>query len=201
MKNHRTRIAQVAHNRAVVLAAAREVFLANGYAGATLDAIADRAGFTKGVVYSQFEGKADLFLALLDARIEERARENARMVAEAGDQGGFRALFGHFERTSQADSDWARLLIEFRLVAARDAELNRRYAEAHARTVKYLTELVDGICEREGLRPPVAPATIAEFILALGSGLTLERAADPASLPKPMLSTLVQAALNLPAIP
>lgn len=201
MKTGRTRIAQVARNRAVVLAAAREVFLANGYAGATLDAIADRAGFTKGVVYSQFEGKADLFLALLDARIEERAQENARMVAEAGDQGGFTALFSHFERASQADSDWARLLIEFRVVAARDAELNGRYAKAHARTVKYLTELIDGICGREGLQPPVAPSIIAEFILALGSGLTLERAADPASLPKPALAALVQAALDLPTGP
>jgi AcrR family transcriptional regulator len=37
----------------------------------TLDAIADEAGFSKGVVYSRFGSKADLFLALLDRRIEE----------------------------------------------------------------------------------------------------------------------------------
>jgi AcrR family transcriptional regulator len=201
MRKIQPRAEQVAHNRAVVLRAAREVFLAKGYAGATLDAIADRAGFTKGVVYSQFEGKADLFLALLDARIEERARENAAVVVEAGGRSGFIALLEHFEHASQADSGWARLLIEFRLVAARDAALNRRSAEAHSRTVRYLSDLVDAICKREGLESPAAPATIAGFILALGSGLTLERAADPASLPKPMLSTLVQAALNLPAIP
>ena len=68
-----SRAAQVEANRGEVLAAARRVFLARGYAGATLDAIADAAGFSKGVVYSQFGGKADLFLALLAQRIEERA--------------------------------------------------------------------------------------------------------------------------------
>ena len=68
-------------NRASVLAAARRVFLAKGYAGATLEAIAEEAGFSKGVVYSQFGGKADLFLALLDARIDERAAQNERVAA------------------------------------------------------------------------------------------------------------------------
>ena len=47
-----------------------------GYAGATLEAIADDAGFSKGVVYAQFAGKPDLLLALLEARIQERAAEN-----------------------------------------------------------------------------------------------------------------------------
>ena len=58
-----TRAEQSERNRGLVLAAARRVFLARGYHGATLEQIADEAGFSKGVVYSQFESKADLFLA------------------------------------------------------------------------------------------------------------------------------------------
>ena len=80
----RTRAEKVEANRTSVLAAARQVFLAKGYAGATLDAIAEQAGCSKGVVYSQFGGKADLFLALLDARIDERAAQNERLAADAG---------------------------------------------------------------------------------------------------------------------
>lgn len=71
-----SRAARVGRNRDQVLAAARRVFLARGYERATLDAIADEAGFTKGVMYSQFESKGDLFLALLEQRIAERAAQN-----------------------------------------------------------------------------------------------------------------------------
>ena len=69
-----TRAEQAGRNRALVLGAARRVFLARGYHGATLEQIADEAGFSKGVVFSKFRGKADLFLALLEDRIDVRAR-------------------------------------------------------------------------------------------------------------------------------
>ena len=67
------RAEQVERNREEVLAAARQVFLDRGYAKATVEGIADIAGFSTGVVYSQFGSKADLFLALLERRIAERA--------------------------------------------------------------------------------------------------------------------------------
>ena len=81
MAKRLNRVEQGERNRALVLAAARRVFLERGYAGATLEAIAEEAGFSKGVVYSQFAGKPDLFLALLEARIAERAERNALVSA------------------------------------------------------------------------------------------------------------------------
>jgi AcrR family transcriptional regulator len=48
--------------------------------GASLDAIAEEAGYTTGVVYSNFRGKDDLFLAVLEA--EARRPELRRQVAE-----------------------------------------------------------------------------------------------------------------------
>jgi AcrR family transcriptional regulator len=66
-----TRAGQGDRYRALVLPAARQVYLAGGYHVATLHQIADAAGFSKGVVYSQFLVKADLFLGRLEARIEE----------------------------------------------------------------------------------------------------------------------------------
>ena len=77
-----SRVEQVERNRDLVLGAARQVFLDRGYSGATLEAIAAEAGFSKGVVYSQFTSKADLFLALLERRIEAHAAENAAVTAQ-----------------------------------------------------------------------------------------------------------------------
>ena len=52
--------------RAQLLAAAQEVFVANGYHSAGMDDIADRAGVSKPVLYQHFPSKLDLYLAILD---------------------------------------------------------------------------------------------------------------------------------------
>src|SRR6476659_10034510 len=101
MATRLTRAEQGERNRGLVLAAARRVFVAKGYAGATLEAIAEEAGFSKGVVYSQFEGKADLFLALLEGRIDARAAENERTVADLGGAEGVLALLENFDRDTR----------------------------------------------------------------------------------------------------
>jgi len=49
-----------------LLAAAQEVFVAQGYHAAAMDEIAERAGVSKPVLYQHFPGKLDLYLALLD---------------------------------------------------------------------------------------------------------------------------------------
>src|SRR5436305_3029120 len=59
-----------AMTREHLLEAAAIVFARNGYHGASLDEVAAAAGFTKGAVYSNFKSKEDLFLALIDHRIE-----------------------------------------------------------------------------------------------------------------------------------
>src|SRR6266496_6522087 len=86
------RVEMVERNREAVLAAARRVFIDKGYAGATLEAIAEEAGFSKGVMYSQFQSKADLFLTLLERRIDERAQQNERIVAEHAGLEGLRRV-------------------------------------------------------------------------------------------------------------
>jgi AcrR family transcriptional regulator len=178
-----TRAEQVGRNRELVLDAARRVFLEQGYAGATLDAIAEQAGFSKGVVYSQFAGKADLFLALLERRITERAAENARLVGGHSGLDALRALLQLNARRSGEGQDWARLLIEFRLVAARDPELNARYAALHERTMDQFADAVADALARDGLAPVYPPRMFAQIVLALDAGAVLERAADPSAMP------------------
>ncbi|MEV8309299.1 helix-turn-helix domain-containing protein [Streptomyces flavidovirens] len=62
------------HNRARVLDAARNEFTERGFPGAKVDAIAERAGLTRGAVYSNFPGKRALYFAVL-ADLAERDHE------------------------------------------------------------------------------------------------------------------------------
>jgi AcrR family transcriptional regulator len=186
-----SRIEQTERNRSLVLEAARRVFMDHGYHGATLEQIAEEAGFSKGVVYSQFDSKADLFLALLDKRIEERARENAELVEGLAGESAVAALLDHFVKRSQATPEWGLLLSEFRVHAARNPALNRRYAALHARTVAHLGDVIDAIYTRAGSEPPFPGPQMAEIVLAIGVGAELEQAANPDALLGPFVADLL----------
>src|SRR5437762_3170717 len=57
--------------RRQLLAAAQEVFVAQGYHAAAMDEIAERAGVSKPVLYQHFPGKLELYMALLDTHVDE----------------------------------------------------------------------------------------------------------------------------------
>jgi AcrR family transcriptional regulator len=181
MSSRLSRAEQTERNRAELLASARRVFLERGYHGASVDQIADAAGFSTGVVYSQFGGKADLFLALLEARIAERAAGNARTVEGLAGDAGLSRLLAHAASVDRAEPEWGLLVIEFRVHAARDPELGRRYAAVHQRTLAGMERAVTGLYQRAGQTPPLPPADLARLLVAVGAGARLEQAAEPDS--------------------
>jgi AcrR family transcriptional regulator len=182
-----SRAEQSERNRALLLAAARRVFLERGYHGASVEQIADAAGFSTGVVYSQFGGKADLFLALLEARIAERAAGNAQAVEGLAGDEGIARLLEHAASVDRAEPEWGLLVIEFRVHAARDPELSRRYAAAHQHTLAGMERAVTGLYQRAS-EPPLPPADLARLLVAVGAGARLEQAAGPGSSPAALLA-------------
>ena len=185
-----SRAEQNDRNRALLLAAARRVFLERGYYAATLDQIADEAGFSKGAVYSRFASKADMFLALLEDRITERAAQNADLVRELAGTGNFVALLDQAERAERGAPGWRLLVTEFRVHAARDPELNRRYAALHARTLDGVAQMFAEISKENAGGLPFTPRQLAELWLAIETGRALEQIADPHALNGPDLHRL-----------
>ena len=123
-RRRRPRSEQVAENRDRLLDAAARVFRELGYTGASLDAIAAAAGFSKGAVYSHFDSKADLFLSLLEDRIDGRRQEqlataaqDARRLADIRYRGGATSYL------EVLDADTRLFAAEIGLAQAREAEL------------------------------------------------------------------------------
>src|ERR1700716_2007314 len=77
-----TREQSKANTRERLLDAARSVFARHGFHGASVEEIASEAGFSTGALYSNFDGKEDLFLVLMEREIEEHAREIEEAVSE-----------------------------------------------------------------------------------------------------------------------
>jgi AcrR family transcriptional regulator len=71
--------------RAQLLAAAQDVFAANGYHAAAMDEIAERAGVSKPVLYQHFPGKLELYLALLESHVDELVRRVADAMESTTD--------------------------------------------------------------------------------------------------------------------
>jgi len=77
--------------RAVVLAAARERFAAQGYAGTSVRGVASDAGVDPSLVHHYFGSKDDLFLAALEVKVDPR-EAMAPVIAGGVDGAGERLM-------------------------------------------------------------------------------------------------------------
>jgi len=166
-------------HRREVLAAAHRAFLEKGYHGASLDAIAQDAGFSKGVVYSQFGSKDDLFLALLAERIDARRRNSARLADDVTGPAGFVDVARDAIGVTADTLAWQIVVLEFRAHAARHPATLARYSELHESAIAGTAEILAGIFERAGAPPPLPPRMLGVIFHTVGTGLAAELLTDP----------------------
>ncbi|MER7170525.1 TetR/AcrR family transcriptional regulator [Streptomyces mesophilus] len=158
--------------RVALLDAADEVFRELGYTRASIDAIAARAGFTKGAVYAHFPSKDDLFLTVAQQRTAE-VMERLRGAAQS-DPAQRPARIGQWLADAMtAHRDWLLASMEFAVAGARQPELAARRVEGLRASAVELGSLV-------GPELPAAErAVLGESLLALIDGLIIHAAIDP----------------------
>jgi AcrR family transcriptional regulator len=140
--------------RKQLLAAAQEVFVANGYHGAAMDDIAERAGVSKPVLYQHFPGKRELYLALLDTQTATLADAVVRALATTDDnqQRIHAVLSAYFAFVDRDEQDGAfRLIFESDLV--NDPDVRQRVELV---TRKTMNAVADTVAADTGLRRPEA---------------------------------------------
>ena len=185
--------------RAQLLDAAERVFARDGLRGASVDTIALEAGYSTGAVYSNFKGKEDLFLTLVEERIDPRlAKVYEAMEAELAAGAPPLEAARRFVSTLRGERDAFLLLIDFWGQAARDPAAAERFAQRHARLRATVGHLLDAaIPER---KPGVGLPTdqLAATLIALANGFVIELLADPHAVPDDLfghaIGALVQGA-------
>jgi AcrR family transcriptional regulator len=181
------------------LAAAREVFGKRGFAGASLDEISEAAGLSRGALYYNFpDGKEQLFLALLDDRIAERADAINNTFATDGD--GTDHLLRHAEKAasdaspwmvSPQNREWRLLFFEFALHAARNPEFAAAFASSERGMRSVLEDAIAAAAADLGTTPPIDASSLALGINALANGLALDSLLDPTGVPEDLFPTLI----------
>jgi AcrR family transcriptional regulator len=174
-----------AHTRAELMRSAASVGAQRGLERASLDAVAEHAGFTKGAVYANFKSKEDLFLAMLDARFAERLAELDRILSSEDDPDTqARATGASFMGAVASEPEWERLFFEFTVYAARNegfrTELVARYRTMRER----IADLLAARTARLGIEPVVPPEQVATMTFAMANGIALERLLEPEAVPE-----------------
>jgi AcrR family transcriptional regulator len=147
------------------------VFARSGFHGASVEEIASTAGFSTGALYSNFDGKEDLFLVLMEREIDEHAREISEAVRERASvseraTGGARQWMTMIER----EPDLLLLLMEFWAYGVRDAKIRPKVAVQFAHMREVLTRLIaDGVREFD-LELDIPAEQLAVAIDALADG-------------------------------
>jgi AcrR family transcriptional regulator len=152
-----------------------------------VEKVAAEAGFTIGAVYSRFRGKADLFLALLAERIDERSAQLRELASvhptPAADpvariEEPAAAVARQWAAILHSDLPWTLLVVEFRVHAARDPQLAVRFAEQHERLLGVVAEVVTAMLGGPAAVSADRARDVARAGLAMGPGVALARAAE-----------------------
>nr|WP_117214499.1 TetR/AcrR family transcriptional regulator [Allorhizocola rhizosphaerae] len=168
--------------RKQLLAAAQDVFVAQGYHAAAMDDIAERAGVSKPVLYQHFPGKLELYLALLDTHCDAFA-ENIRDAMSKTTDNAERvrgAMHAYFEFVSH-ESEAFRLVFESDLrndsaVRARVDRMERVAVEAITETIMADTGVSRAKAEMLAAGLCGAAQVAARFWLAGGREVSQEEA-------------------------
>ncbi len=133
--------------RAQLLAAAQEVFVANGYHGAAMDEIAETAHVSKPVLYQHFPSKRELYLALLDSHLTALTDLMMGALNSTKDNDErVQAVMRAYYRFIASDDQAHRLVFESDLindsdVSSRLETFNKAFADAIARVIAEDTKL------------------------------------------------------------
>ena len=177
-RKRETRAEKQARTRAELIATAATVFARRGYRGASVEEIAEEAGYSHGAVYSNFAGKAELFLAVFEDYMAERVRELAAtqtaLPEDAPIEARARALADQWMDRLERDPDSVLLHMEFIAHAGRDPELSRRFGTRSAAMREAVSRYIAAYSDEAGAQLPVSADDLALALRALGIGLAVE---------------------------
>jgi AcrR family transcriptional regulator len=196
-----TRAEQQAETRARLIDAAARVFARRGFRAASVEEIAEEAGYSHGAVYSNFNGKADLFLAVFEDYMAERVREladaQATLPQDAPLELRARALADQWMDRLAGDRESMVLHMEFIAHAGRDPELAQRFGSRSMAMREAVARYIAHYQQEAGLELAMPVDDIALVLRALGIGLAIESLVSPDTVRHDLYGDFVEVLVSL----
>ncbi|HEX5308868.1 MAG TPA: TetR/AcrR family transcriptional regulator [Solirubrobacteraceae bacterium] len=175
-----TRGERQASTRAALLRSASRLICRHGMHGASIDAIAADAGYTKGAFYANFSSKQDLFLTMLEQKFAlalsdlQAAMPGAGIPADEAHSAAERFLL-----YATSDPEWPRLYQEFAALAARDEHFRQQLAARVAELRERMAAVFAHWAASYGVKPTFAPEEVAAMTFFMADGFLMNRLIDP----------------------
>src|SRR3954468_24670379 len=164
--------------------AAARVFEEQGIGGASIEAVAAAAGFTRGAFYSNFKSKDELIIAMLEDHVEQSIRRNMDILAQHDNLDDFIAALKAMDRTRQDPLGRSPLLhMEMILFVARAEKRRPELAKRLRARRKLATDIIETTARNSGRTTILNPVWAGALVLALEDGFRLHRLIDPETTP------------------
>jgi AcrR family transcriptional regulator len=163
--------------------AAARVFEEQGIGGASIEAIAAAAGFSRGAFYSNFATKDELIISMLEEHVAQSIRRNLDLLEKHKDPEDFIQALKSMERARQDPLGRAPLLhMEMILYVARAEQRRPELAKRLRARRNLVAEIVETTMRNTG-RPAPNAAWTGAILLAMEDGFRLHRLIDPETTP------------------
>jgi AcrR family transcriptional regulator len=169
-----------AQTRAKLMSSASKLFSRHGLEQASVDEIAQDAGFTKGAFYSNFKGKEELFLAMLDEKFAEEIEriKSALRTDESPDEAA-RHAGEDVMRFMRSDPEWERLYLEFVAYAGRNDEFRQELLTRCRAMDAQLAEVYERWSQRIGIESPIPIEDGTRIVSIMTQGFMMNQQIDP----------------------
>jgi len=174
----KTQAERTAETRTRLIEAAEKIFARDGFQAAKLEEIASEAGYTRGALYANFEGKEELFIALIGHETERRMAAAQRVVSNLTSQSSsqtarYQALKAGYLR-SMTNQTWNVLFIEFKLFVLRHPDLKAQVTEMQTKAFATVAKTLEQIFACSDSKPPVSPLAAGMALGALANTLGID---------------------------
>lgn len=154
------------------------MFIADGYNATSLDKVAEAAGFSKGAVYSNFSGKEELCMEVLDAIHADLLQGVVDAFTTETDLDGRIDAFTRWARTELGDPQMTALEAEFSAVARQSTYVADQLRNRHRAITAEISRLLRNVVEEAGYEIGFEPDKAAIALLSLGIGVGAMRSLD-----------------------
>lgn len=174
-----------------LLDAAQSIFLSKGFVAASVEDIAEQAGYTRGAFYSNFSSKSELFLQLLK-RDHENVMADMRAIFKGGEsRSQMEARVLDYYSAHFRENDCFLLWMEGKLQAARDPDFRVGFVACLRELRAATTEYIRQFSAQVGTPLPLPAEQLAVGLLALSDGMQFSVAFDPQAVTPEMTEAVL----------
>ncbi|MFD0714861.1 TetR family transcriptional regulator [Paenibacillus sp. GCM10027626] len=159
--------------RALIIEAAKRVFIRQGYERTTMKDVVEEAGLSRGGVYLYFSSTEEMMLAIIDEADKLNFRDFTLLYEQYGSL--WKALEQLFELNTQGIEQLAQTIvpvfIEFHILSWRNGKHAQYTAERYERSLQYVVSLLNKGVEQGEFRPIVPVTAIAQMFISFHDGM------------------------------